>query len=122
MKDNFQNMTVGQLVQEFLTVTVAQYRADLVEDIPKYNRLYRRMKLLEQELKGRAGDQRRALLPLCDHSNAHVRLRAAVATLALAPEKARETLQIIHDRREYPDAANAFGLLIGLDDGPYVPD
>jgi len=122
MNDNFQNVTVSQLVQEFLAVAMAQYKADLAEDIPIYTRHFRLMESLERELKSRPGDQRRALLPLCDHENAHVRLRAAVATLALAPAKARETLQMIHDRREYPDAANAYGLLRALDQGTYVPD
>jgi hypothetical protein len=28
--------------------------------------------------------------------------------LTIAPEKARQTLQIIKDQKEYPDAANAF--------------
>ena len=122
MKDNFKGMTVGQLVQEFFALTMAQYRANLVDDIPKFTRLYRRMELLEQELKRRPGDQRRALLPLCDHENAHVRLRAAIAILALAPEKARETFQIISDRREFPDAADAYGMLRALDQGTYVPN
>ena len=122
MTNNFRDMTVDHLVQEFLAVTLAQYRANAAEDMPRYTRLFRHMELLERELKSRPGDQRRALLPLCDHENAHVRLRAAVATLALAPERARETLQIIDDRREFPDAADAFGLLRGLDDGTYVPD
>lgn len=99
-----------------------QYRANLVDDIAKFNRLYRRMRILEQELKSRPGDQRRALLPLCDHSNPHVQLRAAIATLALAPQKARETLQVVDDRREFPDAADAYGMLRALDQGTYIPD
>lgn len=122
MKDGFESMTTGQLVGEFLTLAMAQYRANLVDDIPKFNRLFRRMGLLEKELQQRPGDQRRELVRFYGHENAHVRLRAAIATLALEPEKARETLQIIHDRREFPDAADAYGMLRALDRGTYIPD
>jgi hypothetical protein len=114
-------MTVESLVESFLANALEQYEAELIDAYAKYNRLFRRMRLLENELQSRPGDQRHALLPLCDHRNAHVRLRAAIATLAIAPEKARQTLQIIVDRNEYPDAADARGMLRALDQGTYTP-
>ena len=49
------------------------------------------------------------------------RLRSAFATLALEPEAARRTLQTISDRDEYPQAADARGMMRALDDGSYVP-
>jgi hypothetical protein len=119
---NLQNKTVAQLVQEFIANTLAQYEAHLDEAHSRYNRLFKEMGLLQDELKRRPGDQRCALVPLCDHENSHVRLQAAIATLAIAPEKARQTLQVIKDRDEYPDAPNAFGMLRALDRGTYVPD
>jgi len=77
---------------------------------------------VEDALKSRNGDQRRALLPLFLHPNAQVRLKAATATLALAPEAARQTLQIISDRQEYPQAADARGMMRAVDKGRYVPE
>jgi len=118
---NFRAMSVEHLVQEFVANALEQYKAELADATAKYNRLFQRMGLLENELKSREGDQRRALLPLYSHGNPHVRLRAAIATLTLAPAKARQTLQIIIDRNEYPDAADARGMLRALDQGTYIP-
>lgn len=121
-RETIKNLTIEELVQEFLANTLQQYDAALGREISRYTLLYRQMELLEAELKDREGDQRRALLPLCDHENPHVRLTAAIANLALAPEKARQTLRIINDKNEFPDAADAFGMLRALDSGAYVPD
>jgi hypothetical protein len=82
---------------------------------------YDEMDSLEQELKSRPGDQRQALVSLFNYPNAQVRLTAALATLALAPESACRTLQVISDRHEYPQAANARGMIRALDNGTYVP-
>ncbi|MCC6778780.1 MAG: DUF2019 domain-containing protein [Hyphomicrobiales bacterium] len=61
------------------------------------------------------------MLPLLDHANAQIHLKAALATLSVAPEAARRTLQRISDRQEYPQAAAARGMMRALDDGTYVP-
>ena len=114
---NFNDMTVDQLVEHFAAIALEQDEANLFENYRKYNRLYDRMKLLEQELKSRSGDQRRALLPLCDHQNAQVRLKAAFATLAVAPERGRQTLQTISDRNEYPEAGDARETLRNIEQG-----
>jgi hypothetical protein len=76
--------------------------------------------MLSSERKQRAGDQRRALIPLHEHPNAQVRLKAAIATLALAPHAARQALQIIRNREEYPQAA-ARGMIRAVDDGSFIP-
>jgi hypothetical protein len=44
---------------------------------------------IKRELKPKPGDHRFALLPLYDHNNMQVRVKAAKATLAIAPEAAR---------------------------------
>lgn len=115
------DMTVAQLVDRFEAIALAQDEAILYDEHGKYNRLYDEMDLVKEELKSRAGDQRRALLPLLTHSNAQVRLKATIATLALAPNEARRTLQSIIDGKEYPEAADAWGMLEALDEGRYKP-
>ncbi|HUU66071.1 MAG TPA: DUF2019 domain-containing protein [Methyloceanibacter sp.] len=79
------------------------------------------MKSIEAELKRHDGDQRLALLSLLSHPNPQIRLKAAIATLAVAPDEAREALQNISDRNEYPQAADARGMMEALDDGSYKP-
>jgi len=118
----FQRMTVDQLVTRFADIALDQDKADLKGDYAKFNRLYDEMDAVEKELKARVGDQRSALLPLFNHPNAQVRLKSAIATLALAPQEARRTLQILSDRQEYPQAADARGMIRAIDEGTFVPD
>jgi Domain of unknown function (DUF2019) len=115
-------MTVTQLVEHFLKVTLNQDDANLEGDTGKYNRLFREMCAITEQLKARPGDQRRALLRLLEHPNAQTRLQSAIATLALAPDAARRALQIISDRQEYPQAADARGMMRALDEGTYTPN
>ena len=113
--------SIDQLVDTFVSMALAQDYAELSDDLAKYNRLYDEMDTVRQELKSRAGDGRRALLPLLNHRNAQVRLKAAISTLALEPEASREALQKLVDSNEFPQAARASGMLEALDEGRYVP-
>src|SRR5262245_47975022 len=112
-------MTVEQLVDRFISIALDEDRAML--DTAKYTRLFWKLDAVSEELKRRPGDQRHALIPLFDHPNAQVRLQSAIATLALAPEAARRTLQVMSDRQEYPQAADARGMMRALDQGTYIP-
>jgi len=112
-------MTVAQLADLFVGIALRQ--DEVMLEPAKYNRLYDKMDAVKEELKNRPGDQRRALLSLLDHSNVQVRLKSAIATLALAPDAARRTLQVISDRQEYPQTADARGMMRALDQGTYIP-
>lgn len=115
-------MAVSQLVEKFLALAIAQDQAELNDEIGKYNQLYREMQLVKAELKSRAGDQRKALLSLLNHRNAQVRYMASIATLAIDLQAARRALQIISDRNEYPQAADARGMMRALNEGRYIPE
>jgi hypothetical protein len=114
-------MTANQLVDRFVSIALDQDQALLYSDIAKYNQLFKQMELVEEELKRRTGDQRQALIRLYDHPNAQVRLKAAKATLAVAPEGARHLLEIIANSRKYPQAGDAGMSLVNLDRGIYKP-
>jgi hypothetical protein len=116
-----QNLTETQLVERFLSIALQEDHALLMDEYGKLRRLYWQLKAVEQELKARVDDQRRMLASLFNHPNAQVRLKAALATLAVAPEAARATLQLISDRQEYPQAADARGMMRAIDEGTYVP-
>lgn len=120
-KAKLQEMTVGELVERFAAIALAQDEAILDDENAKYNRLYDQMDLVKAELKSRKGDQRSALLPLFEHATAQVRLKAAIATLAVSYDAARQVLQTISDNNEYPEAADARGMMRALDEGTYVP-
>lgn len=114
-------MTEEQLIERFVFIATEQDQAMLYDDNRRYNQLYDKMKDVERELKQRPGDQRRVLLPLLEHENLQVKLRSALATLAVAPEASKAVLQWLSDRNRYPQAADAREMLDALGDGSYVP-
>jgi hypothetical protein len=115
-------MTANELVNRFEALSLEQDAALLRDDIRRINRLFDEIEAIEAQLKARNGDQRTALLTLYTHPNAQVRLKASLATLAVAPNAAREVLQEIIERKEYPQTVNARGMLRALDEGRYVPE
>src|SRR5882724_981239 len=113
-RELLQRMTVDQLVVRFTAIALDEYEAILDEENETYRRLFDDMENVRSELKRREGDQRRALIPLFDHQNPQVRLKAAISTLAIVPYAARRVLQSIVDRQEYPQAADARGIMRSL--------
>lgn len=120
-KPDLKDMTVPELVERFTELTLGQFKAELYDENAKYNRLIGEMLAIEQELKKRTGDQRSALVPLFVHPNPQVRLMAAEFTLAIVPAAARQVLQEIWDRKEFPQAAYAMGTLRALERGDRKP-
>lgn len=121
MRKNFSGMTVEELVVHFTSIALAQSNAISHDDNSKYNRLFDEMRRVEAELKQRDGDQRRQLLPLLQHLNAQVRLKSAFATLAVDRAVALAALQKISDQNEYPEAADARGIMESLAEGRFKP-
>jgi len=114
-------LTVNQLVERYIAISVNQDKALLRREHAKFNKLFDEKKAIERELKSRNGDQRQALLSLYNHPNAQVRLNAVKATLAVAPEVALRTLHAIADSREYPQAGDAGMTLDALERGIFKP-
>lgn len=118
---NPQIMSVDQLIGRFAEIGVAQDDALLGNEIARYNRLFDQMRAVVDELKGRPGDERRALLTLYDHPNMQVRLKAATNSLAVAPVAARQMLEVIKASNWQPQAGAAGMTLWNLDEGIYKP-
>jgi enoyl reductase-like protein len=118
---NLHEMTSDQLVQRFTELAIEQDHATLGFDTSELNRLFRLLMSVSDELKSRDGDQRRALLPLYNHPNPQVRVKAAKATLAIAPQAARDVLQAIVDTKLQPQALEAGMSLWNLERGVYKP-
>jgi hypothetical protein len=120
-RDKLHEMTPRELADRFVEIAVEQDRALLYSEISKYNRLYDQLMAVQAELKSRSGDQRRVLLPLYQHPNWQVRLMAAHATRAIAPEAGRQMLETIANSRHFPQAGDAGMSLENLDRGIYKP-
>jgi hypothetical protein len=116
-----EQMSVDQLVARFADIGVEQDDAILKDDNRRFRRLYRGMDDIEKELQLRPGDQRRALMALYRHANMQVRLNAAKATLAVAPEQARAMLESIAASSWQPQAGDAGMTLSNLDRGIFKP-
>jgi hypothetical protein len=117
----YRTFSVEDLVTEFGNVCIAQYDADAREEIALYNRLYKRMQFILDELKIRPGDQRRALQIFLGHGNLQLRYMAAHANLAIDYQKSRNELEAIKATNWMPQAANAAMTLDYLDNGFYRP-
>ena len=120
-KADLKDISLDALVDRYATTGVAQYEAELDDNVRKFNRLVDDIIAVEAELKSRPGDQRTALLKLFNHANMQVRLNAAHATLAVAPEAARALLLAIRESRWMPQALDAGMSLRNLDKGIYKP-
>ena len=120
-RNKLNEIATEELVDQFVRIALDQDRAMRYNDNATFKRLFHQMDAIKEELKGRPGDQRRTLIPLHEHRNAQVRLKSAIATLALVPKDARRVLQVISDRQEYPQAADARGMMMALDEGTYIP-
>jgi hypothetical protein len=117
-----QNLTVDQLVERFAALGVEQSKAIDVDNNAKYARLFEQMRDVEEELKLRAGDQRRALVALYSYPNMQVRLAAAKATLATDPQVARQVIEAIATSTWPPQCYDARSCLRMLDEGAFVPN
>jgi enoyl reductase-like protein len=113
-------MTVAELVQRFTQLAVQQNNA-LDGDVPEATRLYWELEHIEAELKRRPGDQRTALMTLYKHLDMQVRLKAALATLAVAPQAARDQLESIRASGARYQAAEASMSIRNLDNGIFKP-
>ncbi|TAK49741.1 MAG: DUF2019 domain-containing protein [Xanthobacteraceae bacterium] len=118
---NPQTMSIDQLIARFAEIGVAQDYALLGRETARYNRLFDQMHVVVEELKGRPGDERRALLKLYDHPNMQVRLRAAVNSMAIAPVAARQMLENIKASNWDPQSGAAGMALWALDEGIFKP-
>jgi hypothetical protein len=114
-------MAVDQLVVRFAAITAAQDDALLGNEFTKFNRLFDRMMEVSEELKGRPGDQRRALMTLYSHPNIQVQLQAAKLTLAVESDEARRKIEAIASSRWLPQSGDAGMCLLNLDRGIFKP-
>ena len=116
------SLTTAQLLEQFRVLALAKGAASLERRIARHNRLYRQLEAVKAELKARSGDQRRGLAQFYHHPDPQVRLDAALATLAIFPERAQAVLQTIIDRSDFPQVANAMHALMNIRDGTRIPE
>lgn len=120
-KSGLSTLSVDELVDRFVTITLAQDEALLRDEIAEFNKLFSQMEAVKDELRSRPGDQRSALIPLYGHPNPQVRVKAIKATLAVNPDEARRQLEILAASGEYPQSGEAGMSIFTLDAGIFKP-
>lgn len=100
-------LTAERIIARFADIGVAQDNALLANEYGRFNRLFREMRTIVDELKRRPGDQRTALLALYGHENIQVRLQAARMSLDVAPAAARSLIESIANSKQFPQAGDA---------------
>jgi hypothetical protein len=116
---NLKALSVEDLVKVFAGFALQQDVALFDNEIASVNRFYDKIKRIEVELKSRPGDQRRALMSLYGHDNPQVQVKAALATLAIAPAAARQVLQTIRETCHGPQRLEAGMSIRALDSGQW---
>jgi hypothetical protein len=120
-KTELKSRPAEDLLRRYVEIGIEQDDAILDDDNARYNRLFKEMVSIEQELKSRDGDQRRLLMRFYDHPNWQVRLNAAKETLAIAPQEARRQLEQIASTKHFPQAGDAGMSIVFLDKGIFKP-
>jgi hypothetical protein len=118
---DLKSCSTDQLLKYFAAIGVEQDKAEEAEDNAKYGRLFKQMSTIQNELKNRSGDQRRALAQLFDYPNMQVRLMAAKYALAPEPMAARRALETIAASTWPPQCYDARMCLWMIDEGKFVP-
>ncbi|MEJ0075986.1 MAG: DUF2019 domain-containing protein [Alphaproteobacteria bacterium] len=120
-KQKLDAASVDEIVERFIGLCAEKDRELLRGDVPRVNELFDDIEAIKQELKSRPGDQRHALISLYRHDNMQVRLEAATATLAIAPEAARRALEDLKASGWMPQAGEASHTFWTLERGIFKP-
>lgn len=126
-------MSLDRLVAHFADTAIAREEAILAmttdEEDPTYepavrrsHDLYVELARIDAELRSRGRQARLALMKLYDHPNAQVNLEAAYYTLGVAPEVARQRIQVIADSEWPPQYWQARSIIGALESGNFKPD
>lgn len=118
---SIERTTIDQLLERFVSICLQQDEALLRDDYARFNRLYKQMDEIDNELRARGLEARRSLSRLFDHPHIQVRLKAATRSLGVLPTQARSLLEEISESQEYPQAGDAGMVIRGLDDGSFKP-
>ena len=106
-KTGLRKLTTPELVARFEKLTLDQEIEMLALESGRYNKLYRQIAAVIDELKHRDGDRRRDLFRLLDHESLHVRYLVASHCDEIDPARSRPILREIADCGMQPYALNA---------------
>jgi len=122
MKAGLQHLQDADLVERFRQLALDKSRYLIESNTQPLRRNFDDMKAIEQDLRRRGPESRKALSVLLDDTDMRVRYEAAIRLLAVVPDKAFATVQAIAKRHLMPVSAEAAIFLDGLESGEYKPE
>jgi Domain of unknown function (DUF2019) len=124
-------MSNEQLANAFVEISIKEADAMGLRKSREVNSLIRQLRAVEETLRSRGLEARKALVPLLGYSDARssfakeleaqVRLNAAKELLAVVPEQARATLEDLAAHGPSAQRGDAGMCLQFLDDGVFKP-
>ena len=121
MTREFAVLSVEQLVGIYEGVSVEEFDALELGDMPSVRKLFSKLESVDQEIRARGIEARRKMLPLLNHRNPQVRINAAKALLAIAPEEARSALELLASRGPSIQRLDAKMCIRHLEEGVFKP-
>ena len=89
----YASLSIEELLNGFEMACLLQYETDITDDVDTYNREYKVLAEITDELRSRGPSARRQLLRLLSNSNKQVRLMAAKHVYPVAKEEAKACLE-----------------------------
>lgn len=122
MHSNLEQLTTVELIDEFTNAARQRGGAVLDSETRRANRMYDRMKAVDDILRHRGLQARLSLQHLLEDKDRFVRYYAAIYLLGLMPDRARPVIE--ENAKYWVDAlsSDARGLLREFDEGKYKPD
>ena len=121
MTSEFAVLSIEQLVGIYEGVSVEEFDALELGDMPSVRKLFSKLKSVDQEIRARGIEARRKMLPLLNHRNPQVRINAAKALLAIAPQEARSALELLAFRGPSIQRLDARMCIRHLEEGVFKP-
>jgi hypothetical protein len=121
MTREFAVLSIEQLVRIYEGVSVEEFDALELGDMPLVRKLFDKLESIDREIRARGVEARRKMLPLPNHRNPQVRINAAKALLAIAPQEARSTLELLASRGPSIQRLDARMCIRHLEEGVFKP-
>jgi len=120
-RPDLQLLTNEELVARFRQLALDKSKYLLDSNTRAVNRDYEKMKGIEEELRRRGPEARKALAVLLDDEDLRVRYEAARRLLAVVPERALATVQQVENEHFMPVSGEAGMTLLALENGIFKP-
>ncbi len=122
MKADLRQLSEADLIERFRALALQKSKFLLDSNTRPLRRNYDDMEAIDQQLRSRGPEARRALAALLDDEDMRVRYEAARRLLAVVPERALTTVQAIANRHLMPVSGEAGMTLDALETGIFKPD